>query len=123
MEILSIYFLPHIGELNFKQKALYLGYIVKRLLAVYTKDDTPTDRDSFQFKRIETAGNLISQLFKEYFNLQHTAIYKIIDYEYYFHMPAYQDLNFYNLIENNVSLIFSKRIVDDGFKKAFKGSL
>lgn len=122
MEILSIYFLPHIGELNFKQKALYLGYIVKRLLAVYTKDDTPTDRDSFQFKRIETAGNLISQLFKEYFNLQHTAIYKIIDYEYYFHMPAYQDLNFYNLIENNVSLIFSKRIVDDGFKKAFKGN-
>ena len=28
------YFLPHIGELNFKHKALYLGYIVKKLLLV-----------------------------------------------------------------------------------------
>ena len=31
-----IYFLPHIGELNFENKALYLGYMVKRLLDVYT---------------------------------------------------------------------------------------
>ena len=28
------YFLPHIGEMNFKSKALYLGYMVKNLLAV-----------------------------------------------------------------------------------------
>ena len=54
LEILSIYFLPHIGELNFKQKALFLGYIVRRLLDVYTKKTPPTDRDSFKFKRIET---------------------------------------------------------------------
>ena len=82
MEILSIYFLPHIGELNFKLKSVYLGYIVKRLLAVYTKTEGGVDRDSFQFKRIETAGNLIYQLFREYFNLQQKKIYQTIDKEY-----------------------------------------
>ena len=40
------YFIPHIGELNFKQKALYLGYVVKRLLSVNIKMK-PTDRDSY----------------------------------------------------------------------------
>ncbi len=34
LDILSTYFLPHIGELNFKQKALYLGYIVRRMISV-----------------------------------------------------------------------------------------
>ena len=53
LQILMNYFLPHIGELNFQAKALYLGYIVKRLLNVYTGADKPTNRDSFSYKRIE----------------------------------------------------------------------
>ena len=121
MQILSIYLLPHMGELNFKQKAFYIGYVVKRLLDVYIKKETATDRDNFKFKRIETSGELISQLFKEYYNLQWNHIYREIDKDYYYHAPSYQDLNFYKLIENNVSKIFSQKIVNDGFKKAFKG--
>jgi len=76
MEILMNYFLPHMGELNFKEKALYLGYIVRKLLRVFTKEDAPTDRDSYKYKRIETTGNLMSQLFKEYYNLQQIHIFK-----------------------------------------------
>ena len=52
MQILMIYFLPHIGELNFTQKALYLGYIVKRLLSVAHGEEKPTDRDSYLYKRM-----------------------------------------------------------------------
>ena len=74
MEILSIYFLPHIGELNFCQKAYYLGYIVNRLLRVYIKEEKPTDRDSFKYKRIEVTGQLIYLLFREYYNLQQKNI-------------------------------------------------
>ena len=70
MEIIMSYFLPHIGELNFKQKALYLGYIVNRLLLVFNKLEKPTNRDSYTHKRIEVSGMLISDLFKEYYNLQ-----------------------------------------------------
>ena len=55
------YFLPHIGELNFKQKALYLGYIVNRLLRVVTGIEKPTNRDSYLYKRIEVSGMLIRE--------------------------------------------------------------
>ena len=55
MEILMNYLLPHIGELNFKDKAYYLGYMVKRMLLVYTKQEKPTDRDSYSYKRIEVS--------------------------------------------------------------------
>ena len=64
------YFLPHIGELNFKEKSLYLGYIVFRLLRVYTNLEKPTDRDSYTYKRIEVSGMLLNQLFREYYILQ-----------------------------------------------------
>ena len=37
LEILSDYFLPHVGELNFLEKAYFLGNMVFRLLKVYTK--------------------------------------------------------------------------------------
>ena len=52
------YFLPHIGENNFKEKAYYLGYMVFELLKVYLETKKPTDRDSFKFKRVELAGNI-----------------------------------------------------------------
>ena len=38
IEILSDYFLPHIGEMNFLEKAYFVGYMVNRLLKVYTKE-------------------------------------------------------------------------------------
>ena len=64
MQILMIYFLPHIGELNFKQKSLYLGYIVKRLLQVVHGEDIETNRDSYIYKRLEIPGTLIYDLFR-----------------------------------------------------------
>ena len=119
-EILMDYFLPHIGELNFKAKALYLGYIVLNLLKVYTMDEEPTDRDSFKFKRVEVTGSLIKGLFNEYYNLQVKNLYTRIDKEYYYH-AIYKE-EFTALIENNVADFFKERIVEDGFKKAFKGN-
>ena len=55
--------MPHIGELNFKAKALYLGYIVKRLLNVYIGAEKPTNRDSYKYKRIQVSGILLHKLF------------------------------------------------------------
>jgi DNA-directed RNA polymerase II subunit RPB2 len=39
MEILSDYFLPHIGELNFLDKAYFVGYMTFRILKVYNKEE------------------------------------------------------------------------------------
>ena len=59
LEILTDYFLPHIGETNYIAKAYALGDIVFRLLSVYTGIQTPTDRDNFKYKRIELVGTLL----------------------------------------------------------------
>lgn len=150
LEILSDYFLPHIGELNFLEKAYFVGYMVYRLLKVYTKEEKPTDRDNFRFKRIELSGTLIYDLFREYYLIQKKDIGRKIDEEYYYHKGSYKDDdtlsrkekqalrkkgqmkevvesnkykdNFISLIESNIKSFFKDRIVEQGFKKAFKGN-
>ena len=123
MEILMRYFLPHIGELNFKQKALYLGYIVNRLLRVLIKKDKTTNRDSYSYKRIEVSGMLIYELFREYYTLQKKHIALKMDKEHFYNKTTakYKNEGFKNLILNNIPLIFGERIVEKGFKRAFKG--
>jgi DNA-directed RNA polymerase II subunit RPB2 len=150
IEILSDYFLPHIGELNFLEKAYFVGYMVNRLLKVYTKEAKPTDRDNFRFKRVELSGTLIYDLFREYYLIQKKDISRKIDEEYYYHKGSYKEDetlsrkekqalkkkgqlkesveankykdNFIGLIESNIKSFFKDRIVEQGFKKAFKGN-
>ena len=124
MEILMIYFLPHIGELNFREKSLYLGYIVFRLLRVFSGLEKPTDRDSYKYKRIENSGMLLYQLFREYYILQQREITLTLDKEYTYKGTEvkYKDLHFKNLLTDNVLRVFKNRKVEEGFRKAFKGN-
>ncbi|MFY7729900.1 MAG: hypothetical protein ACOVRN_10310 [Flavobacterium sp.] len=148
IEILSDYFLPHIGEMNFLDKAYFVGYMVYRMLKVFTKEEKPTDRDNFRFKRIEQSGSLIYDLFREYYLIQKKDIAQKIDKEYYYHKTSYtaddhltrqerQKLkpkaaevagtnkykdNFISLIESNAKALFKDRIVEQGFRRAFKGN-
>ena len=144
LEILSDYFLPHIGELNFLDKAYFVGYMTYSVLQVYTKAKPPTDRDNFRFKRIELTGTLIYDLFREYYLIQKKDIARKIDEEYYYHKGEYTEDetpsrkeqknkpkdkepdkykdNFISLIESNFKQFFKDRIVESGFKKAFKGN-
>ena len=157
LEILSDYFLPHIGELNFLDKAYFVGYMAYSVLQVYTKAKKPTDRDNFRFKRIELTGTLIYELFREYYLIQKKDITRKIDEEYYYHKGEYTEDetltrkeqksiksktkdkdkdakddkpkepdkykdNFISLIESNFKQFFKDRIVEAGFKKAFKGN-
>jgi DNA-directed RNA polymerase II subunit RPB2 len=122
LEILTDYLLPHIGEMNFINKAYYLGYMVFELLKVFSGEKLATDRDSFKYKRVELTGRLIYDLFREYYTLQQKHIYLKIDKEYHYKQSVYQDVNFISLIENNYQEIFRERILEKGFRKAFKGS-
>jgi len=121
LDILMNYFLPHLGEKNFLDKAYYIGYMVNRLIRVYMKDDKPTDRDNFRFKRIETSGTLIYDLFREYFLIQNRNIGQKIDKEYYYHTGKYKQ-SFTDLIKENFREFFKERIVETGFRKAYKGN-
>ena len=150
IEILSDYFLPHVGELNFLDKAYFVGYMVNKLLKVYTKEEKPTDRDNFRFKRVELSGTLLYDLFREYYLIQKKDITRKIDEEYYYHKGEYKEdetlsrkekkqikskdksgekkeenkykNNFIGLIEANFKTFFKDRLLEQGFRKAFKGN-
>ena len=121
-DILMNYFIPHIGTNNYRQKALYLGYMTFKLINVAKGIEKPTDRDNFMFKRIETPGVLLNGLFKEYYKMMLQNIYKTIDKEYYYHVNQYQNEQFLHLVQNNYKMFFRERTVEDGFRKAFKGN-
>jgi DNA-directed RNA polymerase II subunit RPB2 len=120
-DILMNYFLPHIGEDNYLNKAYFIGFMVNKLLRVFMGREAPTDRDNFKFKRIETSGSLIYDLFREYYLIQKSRIFLKIDKEFYYHPGKYRE-RFVSLIEDNLKEIFKDRMVEDGFKKGFKGN-
>jgi DNA-directed RNA polymerase II subunit RPB2 len=149
IEILSDYFLPNVGELNFLEKAYFIGIMVNKLLKVYTGEEKPTDRDNFAFKRVELSGSLIYDLFREYYLIQKKDIGRKIDEEYYYHRGNYKEdeesektrkdkhkikekgardtkkyteNSFIDLVMVNYKQLFKDRIVETGFKKAFKGN-
>jgi DNA-directed RNA polymerase II subunit RPB2 len=121
LEILTDYFLPHVGETNYIKKAYFLGYIVFRLLCVSTNLEAPTDRDNFKFKRIELTGTLISQLFSEYYTIQLKHIHLQFEKRLHFNQSIYAE-NLVALVQQNYKEIFKERIVEAGFKKGFKGN-
>jgi DNA-directed RNA polymerase II subunit RPB2 len=120
-DILMNYFLPHIGEDNYLYKAYFIGFMVNKLLRVFTNKEQPTDRDNFKFKRIETSGSLIYDLFREYYLIQNRNIFLKLDKEFYYHPGKYRD-NFVSLVEDNIKEFFKEKIVEDGFRRAFKGN-
>ena len=120
LEILSDYFLPHIGELNFTQKAYFLGYMVFRLLKVHVDIDQETNRDNYKFKRIETPGVLIADLFRETYNLQQKHIKLWYEKVLFFNQDMYEN-NLPALISDHKDC-FSNRLVESWFKKGFKGN-
>ena len=122
LDILTNYFLPHIGDTNFLNKSYYLGFMVFELLSLYTNKIEPTHRDSFKYKRIELSGNLIKDLFIEYYKIQIAAIFRNIDRLYYYKAQQFQDAAFLSLVQDHEDEIFKTKSVYDGFKKAFKGN-
>jgi DNA-directed RNA polymerase II subunit RPB2 len=121
LDILMNFFLPHVGENNFLDKAYYVGFMVNKLLRVYTGKEAPTDRDNFKFKRVEISGTLIYDLFREYFLIQNRSIFLKMDKEFYYHPTKYRNY-FPSLIEDNYTIFFKEKIIQDGFKKGFKGN-
>ena len=122
-EILTDYFLPQVGDMNYQHKAYVLGYIVNKLIRVVAKIDLPTDRDSFLHKRVETSGMLLYDLFREYYKKQVKSIGQSIDKMYYYEETGkYQYDGFLNMMsEATYKTHFKELELERGIMKAFKG--
>jgi DNA-directed RNA polymerase II subunit RPB2 len=119
--------LPHVGEMNFKAKACFIGHMVFELMKVIRKEEQPTDRDNYKYKRVQSSGVLMKELFLEYTNEMYTEVYKTMDKEFYYHESTYLDeepiqneqSKFMNLFMDDY---FKPRYIEEGFRKGFKGN-
>jgi len=110
LDILMNYFIPHIGVNNFLDKSYFIGYMVMRMLRVYVKEDNPTDRDNFKYKRVQQSGKLLYDLFREYYLVQKRGVLLELD------------RNFTKDTELNFPDFFKVRDLETGIRKAFKGN-
>lgn len=64
-QVVETELLPHMGiSSSIKEKAVFLGHIIKKLILTHLGLRQPDDRDNYSNKRIETAGILCTELFK-----------------------------------------------------------
>ena len=63
-DLLKHSFLPHLSG-TLKDKAIYLGYMINRLLRVSLGRLPLDDRDSYLNKRVDLPGDLMFELFKQ----------------------------------------------------------
>lgn len=122
LHILADYFLPHIGEINFLEKAFFLGHMTNQLLLTALKIEAPTDRDNYKYKRVELVGSLLKDLFREYFLQYKSKIRLLLESKYEYNKEFYNDIS--SLIDiTHISVFENKNnMVQDGIKKAFKGN-
>lgn len=64
--VMETEFLPHVGT-SFHKKALYLGYMTKKLVMCYLGLWSMDDRDSYINKRVDSPGVLMANLFRQYY--------------------------------------------------------
>ena len=64
LQVIEHDFLPHVGK-SLRRKALYLGYMVRKILRIYLGYQILDNRDSYLYKRIDTPGVLCSNLLRQ----------------------------------------------------------
>ena len=101
-----------------KEKALFLGYIINKLLKTSMGIIPETDRDSYINKRIDTCGSLLNNLFRNYFNKMTKDMQKQIKRE--INNGSWKCKNDYIKIINNTNVykIIKSSTIENGLKRA-----
>jgi DNA-directed RNA polymerase II subunit RPB2 len=116
-EVLTNEFLPHVGTAFYK-KALYLGFMVNKLLKCYMGILPYDDRDSYINKRIDTPGMLLGNLFRQYYGKMIKDMKNMINKEA--NNGSWKATNnFLDVINNvNITKIIKSSIIEHGIKYA-----
>ena len=123
--ILKNDFLPHID--NMRGKTFYLGYMVNKLVRMSENMISPTDRDSFAFKRIDLPGFLLAELFREFYEEFQLKCQSTIDHQYNQNKVLYKGSNISNILDfddmpANKYKFFNPNIIENGFMKGMRGN-
>ena len=110
IDILMNNFMPNYESDN--EKSQMLGYNVRKLLLTRLGIIKETDRDSYSFKRIDTAGSLLLELYRELWGVFQKNVSLKIDNDFKFHFKDYGN-NITNLINSdNVKKVFNGKYMD-----------
>ena len=110
IDILTNNFMPNYN--SDIEKGEMLGYSVRKLLLTRLNIIDETDRDSYSFKRIDTAGSLLLELHRELWGIFQRNVSLKIDNDFKFHFKDFGN-DIRNLINNdNVHKVFNHKYMD-----------
>ena len=115
--VLEKEFLPHVGK-EFYKKALYMGYMVNKLIKCFLGIRDFDDRDSYINKKVDTPGVLMANLFRQYYGKVIKDMKNMIQKE--INSGGWKaSSKFINVINKvNVSKIIKSTIIDSGMRYA-----
>ena len=115
LDILKNDLLPHVGE-RLEDKALYIGFMLRKLLECFTGLREFDDRDSYLNKRVDTPGIMMANLFRQYYGKvvkdTKNMIYKELN------SGAWKSSNSIDNIinKNNIYKIIKSTTIESGLK-------
>jgi DNA-directed RNA polymerase beta subunit len=110
---------PNITDNSLTTKAVYLGYLVNKLVKVALGLQPESDRDNYMYKRIGISGFLLADVFKDYYNKFRVDFWNKIDSEYELRQWTRVDGSLAGKISESV---FNSNIITSGLFKSLKGS-
>lgn len=112
---------PNVGY-SFKNKALFLGYVLEKLIRVCLGANKESDRDSYIYKRVDISGFLMGNLFRDYYNQFRNELRNRMDNEYFYGTEKNEAILKKLIKPSNLSMIFNPTIIENGLKSSLKGS-
>ena len=109
-------FLSHTGS-SFKKKALYLGYMVRKMLSIHLGYQDYDNRDSYFNKRIDTPGILFGNLFRQCYGKLIKDVRNLIVRELNL-WRANPNSNTQIISENNIHRFFKQSVIETGLRYA-----
>jgi DNA-directed RNA polymerase II subunit RPB2 len=97
---------------------MYLGYLINKLIKTTIGVIKRNERDNYMYKRVDTTGILLGNIFRDFYNQFRNNIRNSIDREY-----TLGGINKYDLVsEGNLKTVFNPNIISDGMYKSMKGN-
>lgn len=109
-------FLPHVGK-SYKRKALYLGYMIRKIIRIYLGYDSYDNRDSYMHKRIDTPGILMSNLFRQCYGKMTKEVKTLIERELNLWRANQESIATCDIISNiNIHRYFRQSMMESWLK-------
>ena len=109
---------PNVGN-DFRVKAMYLGYLVNKLIKTTIGTIKQNKRDNYMFKRVDTTGILLGNIFRDFYNKYRNNVRGLIDREY---TMGGLNTRLSLVSESNFNKIFPTSIIEEGMYKSMKGN-